>query len=159
MDQKLRLRNFDARHGEIRNRGSGQTSKGIKWRWRRKRYMLPVARTRPMFVGRPVQFSGMRVTIVHQNRHRKPPRLLSHHRHEVRSVSGKSNPGMILRQPCTYFLKGTCTKSPCEYWHPPECQFYNTESGCKAGDKCLFRTTRLTSNQTKSTKRATIHQK
>ena len=26
----------------------------------------------------------------------------------------------------------------CEYWHPPECQFYLTETGCKAGDKCLF---------------------
>ena len=26
----------------------------------------------------------------------------------------------------------------CEYWHPPECQFYKTETGCKAGDKCLF---------------------
>ena len=23
-------------------------------------------------------------------------------------------------------------------WPPPECQFYNTESGFKAGDKCLF---------------------
>ena len=24
------------------------------------------------------------------------------------------------------------------YWHPPECQFYKNESGCKAGHKCLF---------------------
>ena len=23
-------------------------------------------------------------------------------------------------------------------WHPPECHFYKTETGCKAGDKCLF---------------------
>ena len=29
-------------------------------------------------------------------------------------------------------------RTSCEYWHPPECQFYTTESGCKAGDKCLF---------------------
>ena len=35
-------------------------------------------------------------------------------------------------------LKGTCTRSPCEYWHRPDCQFYKTETGCKAGDKCLF---------------------
>ena len=35
-------------------------------------------------------------------------------------------------------LKGTCTRSPCECWHPPECQFDETEFGCKAGDKCLF---------------------
>ena len=23
-------------------------------------------------------------------------------------------------------------------WHRPECQFYKTETGCKAGDKCMF---------------------
>ena len=37
-----------------------------------------------------------------------------------------------------YFLKGTCTKSPCEYWHPPECQFYKSKSGCKFGAECSF---------------------
>ena len=37
----------------------------------------------------------------------------------MKSVRGKSNPGMILRQPCKYFLKGTCTRSPCECWNPP----------------------------------------
>ena len=58
---------------------------------------------------------------------------------------------MILRQPCRYDLKGTCTRSPCEYWHPPDCQFYKTESGCKAGDKCrLPHCKRLTNNQKKS---------
>ena len=45
---------------------------------------------------------------------------------------------MILRQPCRYNLKGTCTRSLCECWHPPGCQFYKNESGCKAEDKCLF---------------------
>ena len=55
-----------------------------------------------------------------------------------RSIRGKSNHGAILRQPCRYYLKVTCTRSPCEYWHPPECQFYKTQTGCKAGDKCLF---------------------
>ena len=55
-----------------------------------------------------------------------------------RSIRGKSNHGAILRQPCRYHLTGTCTRSPCEYWHPPECQFYTTGTGCKAGDKRLF---------------------
>ena len=54
------------------------------------------------------------------------------------SIQGKSNPGIVLRQPCRYYLKSTCTRSPCEYWHPRECQIYITETGCKAGDKCLF---------------------
>ena len=55
-----------------------------------------------------------------------------------RSIRGKTNRGAILRQPCRYYFLGTCTRSLCEYWHPPECQFYKTETGCKAGDKCLF---------------------
>ena len=55
-----------------------------------------------------------------------------------RSIQGKSNHGAILRQPRRYYLKGTCTRSLCEYWHLPECQFYKRETGCKAGDKRLF---------------------
>ena len=31
-----------------------------------------------------------------------------------RSTKGKRNPGILLRQPCRYYLKGTCTRSPCE---------------------------------------------
>ena len=41
------------------NRSSGQELKGIKWRWRRKRYLLPVERKRPMFEGKPVQFPAL----------------------------------------------------------------------------------------------------
>ena len=40
-------------------------------------------------------------------------------------MSGKFN-----RQLCKYLLKG--------YWHPPECQFYKSEPGCKFGAECLF---------------------
>ena len=82
----------------------------------------------------------MRVTIVHQNRHRMPSYLLSHQRHEEeahsrkRSVRGRSQTGRILRQPCRYYLKGTCSRSPCEYWHPPESQCCKTESV----RQCLF---------------------
>ena len=36
------------------------------------------------------------------------------------------------------FLKGTCTRTSCENWHPPKCQFYKSETGGKTGDKCLF---------------------
>ena len=49
IDQKLRLRNFDAR-------SSGQESKGNEWRCRRKRYLLPVERRRPVIERRPMQF-------------------------------------------------------------------------------------------------------
>ena len=53
-----------------------------------------------------------------------------------RSIRGKSNHGSILRQPCRYYLKGTCTRSPCEYRYPPE--FYKHETGSEAWDNCLF---------------------
>ena len=55
-----------------------------------------------------------------------------------RSIQGNSNHGAILRRPSRYYLKGTCTRTSCEYWHPPECQFYKNETGCNARDKCLF---------------------
>ena len=35
-------------------------------------------------------------------------------------------------------LNGKCT-DPCDCWHPPVCQNYKSESGCKFGDICLFR--------------------
>ena len=70
-----------------------------------------------------------------------------------RSIQSKSDHGAILRQPCRYHLKGTCTRSPRECWHRPECQFYKTETECKAGDKCLFpRFIRLTNNKITSPK-------
>ena len=34
--------------------------------------------------------------------------------------------------------KGTCNNSFCEKWHPPECLFYKTKSGCRFGEKCSF---------------------
>ena len=35
-------------------------------------------------------------------------------------------------------LKGTCNNSFCERWHPPECLFYKTKSGCRFGEKCSY---------------------
>ena len=79
-----------------------------------------------------------------QNRHQKPLHPLSHQHQEVemrrekRSLRGRSRSGKSNRQPCKNFLKGTCTKLPCDHWHPPECQFYRSESGCKFGAECSF---------------------
>ena len=36
------------------------------------------------------------------------------------------------------YLKVTCTNSFCEKWHPPECLFFKTKSGCRFGDKCSY---------------------
>ena len=42
----------------------------------------------------------------------------------------------MSRWPCKDYLKGTCTNSFCEKWHPPECLFYKTKCGCRFGEKC-----------------------
>ena len=44
----------------------------------------------------------------------------------------------MSRLPCKDNLKGTCTTPFCEEWHPPECLFYDSENGCKFGDKCSY---------------------
>ena len=82
-------------------------------------------------------------TTIVQNRHQKPLHPLSHQQQEgrasrKRSLRGKSPSGKTDRQPCKNFLKGSCTQLPCDYWHPPECQFYKSESGGKFGNECSF---------------------
>ena len=54
------------------------------------------------------------------------------------SPRGKSRSGRMSRWPCKDYLKGTCTNSFCEKWHPPECLFYKTKSGCRFGEKCSY---------------------
>ena len=44
----------------------------------------------------------------------------------------------MCRLPCKDSLKGTCTNSFCEKWHPPECLFYKSESGRRFGEKCSY---------------------
>ena len=56
IDQKLRLRNFDARHEKIESGAVVKSRKGIKWCSKRIRYLLPVVRKKAVFEGRPMQF-------------------------------------------------------------------------------------------------------
>ena len=56
----------------------------------------------------------------------------------TRSPRGKSPSGRMSRWPCKDYLKGTCTNSFCEKWHPPECLFYKTKSGCRFWEKCSY---------------------
>ena len=56
----------------------------------------------------------------------------------TRSPRGKSPSGRTSRWPCKDYLKGTCNNSFCEKWHPPECLFYKTKSGCLFGEKSSF---------------------
>ena len=120
-DQKLRLRNFNARHGRIESGALVKSRKGI------------------------IDVEGGKGS---NDRAHKPDHnaatpsepSLSRGRSvsKKRSIQSKSNHGAILRQPFRYYLKGTCTRSPCYCWHPPECRFCGAETGCGAGDKCMF---------------------
>ena len=55
-----------------------------------------------------------------------------------RRLRGRSPSGKTTRQRCKNFLNGTCSKLLCDCWHPPECQFCKSESGCTFGTECSF---------------------
>ena len=54
----------------------------------------------------------------------------------TRSPRGRSSSGRMSRWLCKDYLKATCNNSFCEKWHPPECLFYKTKSGCRFGETC-----------------------
>ena len=47
----------------------------------------------------------------------------------------------------------TCNNSLCEKWHPPECLFYKTKSGCRFGEKCLYAHRQVDEQPTKRSKK------
>ena len=59
----------------------------------------------------------------------------------------------MSRLPCKDYLKGTCTNSFCERWHPPECLFYKTKSGCRFGEKYSFAHHQVDEQPTKRSKK------
>ena len=118
IDQKLRFRNFDARNERIETgavvtsrRGLSDIGRGDQCSFQHDGHerAKPTPKTAPPS---------------------EPPKCV-----EKKTLKGRSSFGKSNRQPCKNFLKGTCTKLPCDSWHPPECQIYKSESGCKFGDK------------------------
>ena len=59
----------------------------------------------------------------------------------------------MFRWPCKDYLKGTCINSFCEKWHPPECLFSKTKSGCRFGEKCSYAHRQVDEQPTKRTKK------
>ena len=57
------------------------------------------------------------------------------------------------RWPCKDHLRGTCSNSFCEKWHPPECLFYKTKSGCRFGKKWSFAHRQVDEQPTKRSKK------
>ena len=142
IEQNLRIENFEARNGNkeknavVKNQGThqreqralgdcrqwkanGQCSEGDNCSFRHnvnKRAKMTQPNTSPN--------SFM------QQDERKTSR--------TRSPRGKSPSGSMSRWPCKDYLKGSCTNSFCEKWHPPECLFYKTKSGCRFGERCSY---------------------
>ena len=71
----------------------------------------------------------------------------------TRSPRGKSPSGRMFRWLCKDYLKRTCNNSFCEKWHPPECLFYKTKSGCRFGEKCSFAHRQVDEQPTKRSKK------
>ena len=144
IDQKLRLRNFDARHEKIetgavvnsrRGLSGVERGRGVCYQWKEKGQCS----------------KGNRCSFRHESNDRaqptpkaEPPSEPQSSKTRGRSVSrkrnvrGRSHSEKFNRPLYKYFLKGSCTNLPCEYWHPPECQFCKSESGCRFGAECLF---------------------
>ena len=79
-----------------------------------------------------------------QQNERKPSR--------TRRPKGKSPSGRMSRWPCKDYLRGTCNYSFCERWHPPECLYHKTKSGCRFGEKCSFAHRQVDAQPTKWSK-------
>ena len=54
------------------------------------------------------------------------------------SPRGESPSGLKGKRPCKKFIRGTCAKPSCDFWHPPVCLNPRSESGCKCGYQCNF---------------------
>ena len=59
----------------------------------------------------------------------------------------------------TFTIVFSHVRERCEYWHPSECQFYKNETGCKAGDKCLFPHYKVDERQNKKPKKSCFPKK
>ena len=142
IEHSLRMKNFEARIGNfetsamVKNQGQKQReqrSLADCWQWKAngqcsegdncsfRHHMNKRGKVTP---SNPSPNSFM------QQNERKASR--------TRSPRGRSPSGRMYRWPCKDYLKGTCTNSFCEKWHPPECLFYKTENGCRIGEICSY---------------------
>ena len=74
-------------------------------------------------------------------------------KHREPEVPEESPSGRMSRWSCKDYLKGTCNNSFCEKWHPPECLFYKTQSGCRFGEKCSYAHRQVDEQPTKRSKK------
>ena len=142
IEQNLRMRNFEVRNGNFetsaavknqRVKQREQRSLGDCWQWKangqcskgdscsfRHDMNKRAKSTQP----NPSPRSSAQQSVKNASRTRSP--------------RGRSPSGKIARLPCKDYLNGACTTPFCEKWHPPECLFYKSKSGCRFGEKCSY---------------------
>ena len=140
IEQEIRNKNFGSRIGNfeknavVKNQGTKQRAQRIPgecWQWKANGQCS----------------KGDNCSFRHdvnnraKKRHSRIFLRVSSTRHErnaskIGSLRGKSPGGRLFRLLCKGYFKGTCTNSFCEKWHPPECLFHKTKSGCRFGGKC-----------------------
>ena len=142
IEQNPRIKNFEARNGNyernavVKNKGTehrGQRTLGDCWQWKANgqcsggdncSFRHDIHKRAKTTQPNPSPSSSTRQNERNASRTRSP--------------RGKSPSGRMSRWPCKDYLKGTCTNSLCEKWHPPECLFYKSKSGCRFGEKCSY---------------------
>ena len=157
IEQEIRNKNFGARSGNfeknavVKNQGTTQRVQRILgdcWQWETNgqcvkgdncSFRHDINKRGKVTPSNPSPNSFM------QQNERKSSR--------TRSPRGKSPSGRTSRWPCKDFLRGTCNNSFCEKWHPPECLFYNTKSGCRFGEKCSYAHRQVDEQPTKRSKK------
>ena len=143
-EQNLRNKNFEARNGNyetnavVKNQGTKQLEQrtlGDCWQWKANgqctkgdncSFCHDVNKRAKLTQPNPSPSSSTRQNERNASRTRSP---------RGKSPSRKCSSGRMSRWPCKDDLKGTCTNSFCEKWHPPECLFYKSESVRRFGEK------------------------
>ena len=167
INQKLRLRNFDARHGRIESGAVVKSRKGQVGVEGGKGTLLPVERKWPVFERRPMQFPHESNDRAQKPEHTaatpsEPSFSRGRSVSRKRSIRGKSNHGAtILRQPCRYYLKGTCTRTSfVNIGTRLSANSIKVKRVAKSGDKCLFPHHKVDEQpNTRSQRKAAIHLK
>ena len=158
IEQEIRNKNFGIRNGNfeknavVKNQGNKTACTKNSW------ILLVMEVQRAGSVLKETIAVSATISIsVEKLHHQIRLRILSCSRmsenHREPEVPEESPSGRMSRWPCKDYFKGTCNNSFCEKWHPPECLFYKTKSGCRFGEKCAFAHRQVDEQPTKRSKK------
>ena len=119
IDQKLPLRIFDARHGRIETGAVVKGRKGLIGVERGKGVCHQWKEKGQCSQGDRCSFRQEIQDRAHKPEHTaatpsEPTVSRGRSVSRKRSIGGKGNHGSILRQTCSFYVRGACTRTPCE---------------------------------------------